>query len=506
MSGRRIGGFGPFLVSAALAGGTAHAATTFTPRLLSGNAAQPAGLATGDLDGDGDTDVLVAEYTGNTVAWYQNSGSTPPVWTKRTVDPFASGPITVAAGDVDGDDDVDVFAANFNNEGIAFYENHGGTPPTWTKQVISGFWVGAWGVAAGDLDGDGDLDGIGGLTNTKCGPPLPCVGVEWYDNDGRSPPGFTARPISPGLVGASSVAAADVDGDGDRDVLAVDTGNDRVFWYENDGAHPPGWTQLLVTDDVDDPWSVSTADLDRDGDLDVLTASAEDDRVAWFENGGGPRPSWTMRTLASHRDGAIAVTAADLDGDGDPDVVAGSWNDSTFVWYESDGGTPPAFIEHVIALCGGPEGIAAARIDSDADVDLLCAGNPAFRVDYFENDANYLDADGDGVRDGLDCAPSNPAGFAVPAEVRGFGFPSKSSLIWGTAAARSGTGATYDLTRGGAAVACLSDDGATTTGTDGDIPPPGALFSYLVRAANVCGTGTYGFATSGAERTSAACP
>jgi hypothetical protein len=90
--------------------------------------------------------------------------------------------------------------------------------------------------------------------------------------------------------------------------------------------------------------------------------------------------------------------------------------------------------------------------------------------------------------------------------VRGFGFPSKSSLSWGTAAARSGTGATYDLTRGGAAVACLSDGGATTTGTDGDIPPPGALFSYLVRAANVCGTGTYGFATSGAERTSAACP
>ncbi len=268
---------------------------------------------------------MTAEYSIDTVAWYENAGGSPPGWAKHVV---------VAAGDVDGDADADMSSANFNDEGIAWYEHVGAAPATWTKRVLTGFWVGAWAVAAADLDGDGDLDGIGGLTNTSCGPPLDCRGVEWYESNGASPPSFIGRPVSPGLVGASSVHPADVDGDGDTDILSVDTANDRVLWFENDGDHPPSWTQRIVTATVDDPWTVFSADLDADGDV---------------------------------------------------DVVAGSWWDSKVVWYESNGGSPPSFTAHDIGICGGPEALYTARVDADPDLDVLCAANVAGKVFFFEN-------------------------------------------------------------------------------------------------------------------------
>jgi hypothetical protein len=488
---------------------------TFTERFISTDAGQPTSVLAADMDGDGDRDVVAAEYTYNLVVWYENNGATPPVWLKHPIDSFASGPITIAVGDVDRDGDLDVFSANFNNEGIAWYRNPGTTGAPWPKQVISAFWVGAWGAHAADVDGDGDIDGVGGLTNTKCGPPIHCVGVEWYDNNGATPPSFTPRPVSQGLVGASSVYAEDLDEDGDVDIVSVDTGNDRVLWFENDGARPPSWTQRVLTTTTDDPWAVYPVDLDRDGDMDVLTASAEDDKVAWHENDGGSPPGWSSHTIASNRDGAISVHSADMDGDGDPDVVAGSWNDSALSWYESDGGASPSFTEHFIAGCGGPEGIFAGRVDNDADADVLCAGNPEFKIHFFDSGANFLETDGDGVRDDLDCAPGDPSAFAVPAEVRNASFPSKTLFSWSSAALGSGPGAVYDTMRGslaqlpvgsGPAETCLQNDGSSTSLSVPGTPSVGAGGFYLVRGSNACGVGSYGNATSGAERVSAACP
>lgn len=500
-------------VSAAISGGARAEAVTFNEHLVSSEAPQADGVAVGDVDGDGDMDVVSGEYAISAIAWYENDGADPPGWTKHIVG-SADGAIHVAVGDVDRDGDGDVFSANFNDEGIAWYENLGGTPRAWAKRLISAFWVGAWGVDAADVDGDGDLDAVGGLTNTACGPPLPCVGVEWYDNDGGAPPSFTPRPISPGIVGALSVHATDIDGDGDIDVLAVDNGNDRVLLYVNDGASPPGWTQHVISITAVDPWSVVAADLDRDGDGDPIVASVGDDRVTWYENDGSTPPGWTAHPLPTTTNGPISVSAADLDGDGDVDVTAGS-DGTTLAWYESDGGAPPAFVEHLIGVCVSPLAIDTASVDGDADTDVVCAANffPG-KVHLFSNGADFLETDGDGVRDDLDCAPGDALAFAVPGEVRRVRFPTKTSIAWAHAGLIAGAGTVHDVVRGSLAqlpVGTGGDELCLIQGTPDaslavePVPPSGTGFYYIVRGTNACGTGSYGYRSPGIERVSSAC-
>lgn len=263
-----------------------------------------------------------------------------------------------------------------------------------------------------------------------------------------------------------------------------------------------------------DPWGVFAADVDRDGDLDVLTASVGDDRLVWQENDGARPPAWTPHPFPTTTNGPVSVTAADLDADGDVDVVCGS-DDTTMAWYENDGGASPGFAEHVMGNCVSPLAIDAAPVDGDADVDVLCAANfvPG-RVHLFDNGADFLETDGDGVQDELDCAPFDAAAFAVPGDVRGLRFATSMELGWTTEAPRAGAGSVYDVLEGrldelpvGTGDEICREAGTTgTTFTAAAEVPEGTGFYYLVRGATSCGAGTWGFASSGTERTSTVCP
>ena len=93
--------------------------------------------------------------------------------------------------------------------------------------------------------------------------------------------------------------------------------------------------QRIITTEADGANKVYAADLDGDGDIDVLSASSQDNKIAWYENtdgAGGFGPQQVITTAANE---ATSIYAADLDGDGDIDVLSASFFDDRIVWYEN---------------------------------------------------------------------------------------------------------------------------------------------------------------------------
>jgi hypothetical protein len=181
---------------------------------------------------------------------------------------------------------------------------------------------------------------------------------------------FIEPPPIAHFVAANSVTAADVDGDGDLDVLGTVGGavND-VLWFENTTGDGSAWTQHAIDDSFQGANHVTAADLDGDGDLDVL-ATATTDGMAWWENTAGDGSAWTEHAI----DGGSGVQhgiAADLDGDGDLDVLSAGGGEVT--WWENLTGDAMTWTEHTIAgSFFGPIRTQAADLDGDGDLDIAC--------------------------------------------------------------------------------------------------------------------------------------
>ncbi len=393
-------------VAALLAGAlpAQSAEVPFTEHVISTNAIAAQSVFATDLDGDGDTDVLSASATDNKIAWYENDGNVPPTFTEQVISINAINARSVFAIDVDGDGDTDVLSASSTDDKIAWYENDGNPDPSFTERVITedpgpgeGLANQPYSVFALDVDGDGDIDVLSASRQDDK--------IAWYENDGSSDPSFTMRVITEdpdgpgGIQGFAdqpwSVFAIDVDGDGDIDVLSASFDDAKVAWYENDGGSPPTFTGHVITTIGFQTVSVFAKDIDGDGDIDVISGSFPCCDLTWFESDGGSPPTFTRRIIADTGQ-TRSVFAADVDGDGDIDVLAPSGANDKVAWYENDGGSPPTLTERVITEdpdgSGGVEGFAdrpysafAIDVDGDGDIDVISASFSDNKIAWYEN-------------------------------------------------------------------------------------------------------------------------
>lgn len=325
-----------------------------------------------DLNNDDDVDILSAAPQANLVNWYENDGS--PVLTSNKITPSAAVdiPVSLHAGDLDNDGDTDVVVASHGNSRIVWFENNGAAEFT-PRTLESGEQVRS--VHMADIDSDGDMDVVAACQSFNK--------ILVYENNGAQI--FTPRVVVTGLSMPNTVYAADVDGDHDMDIVASSYNNttfseNKISWFENQQSS--GFVTHTISTAVSYPYSVYATDMDRDGDMDVLSVSSSSGEMFWHENNGSQ--VFTNRKIIASGADAQSVYAADIDGDGDMDVLTATLSTKKVWWYENNGAQ--VFSQRAVSTgADGVMSINAADVDSDGDMDILTASLNDHRVAWYPN-------------------------------------------------------------------------------------------------------------------------
>lgn len=446
------------------------------------------GVTIADINADGKTDVLLApaESANGRLMWYESASPKTGPWKGHLIDSGVSYAHTFKTGDIDNDGDLDVVIAEMHQsqkDRVAVYFNHG---LGFTRQVVA--TTGSHNLRVADIGSDGDLDIFGANWNNNSPtkgrieywenlldgykrPKLPVdrwarrvidarkpwqtvfvdavdlngdrkpdvvTGGHWYQNPGKASGNWVRRSFGGSLFNMAAVS--DFDGDGDMDVLGTDGKvlGSAFSWARNDGSGgftlfgnlPRGHGDFLqgvavsqfargggspcqialswhvttkgvqMLDVPKDPASgtwrwhsingvsqdeaLSVGDIDRDGDSDLLLGTK------WLRNNGS---SWTAHTLNQTAGSPDRNRLADINGDGRLDAVVGFEAISSterVAWYEQPTSPTGAWAEHVIARIVGPMSLDVADLDNDGDLDVVAGEHnlrdpQKARVLLFEN-------------------------------------------------------------------------------------------------------------------------
>ncbi len=338
-----------------------------------------------DVDRDGYLDIVYSNLEGPEIFWQKNLNGTGRFSTPQPIADTNNGTIVIGAADFDGDGFTDLFG-KMERERIIWYKNlddQGNYEPRIIDQIEDPFAPPTV-ITPADLDQDGDLDII-----------ISLGAIEWYENLdglGNFAPKETLIEAINSFEYTRSLTIIDLDQDGDLDIIR---GAEAITWFENeDGAGnfgpeisiSPDWANDMISASSGE-FPIPVADMDNDGDLDVVYGTFFSG-IQYRENLDGQGNFGTTPVQAGFTDIADYIAVVDFDADGDQDVIAVNSLSPNLYWYENKN-DPGNFESHLIDLyldfTEGGHYLAVGDLDNDGDLDLTVASYANDRIDWYEN-------------------------------------------------------------------------------------------------------------------------
>ena len=314
----------------------------------------------GDLDGDGQLDVIVAGAKGSLV-WYRY-----PDWEKAEIAAGGWDGVNGETGDIDGDGALDIVMG-----GVVWFRNPGSASgAAWAMTKIDARRI--HDIELADLDGDGRLDVIG-RDQSAFGDPESGAAIYVYLQ--REPNVWAASSFP--CPRGEGLAVADLDRDGDVDIAIGGR------WFANAG-QGDGWAERIFAQDWTEPDAkLAVADFNGDGADDIALAPAELKgdiyKISWFENpAAASEGAWVEHAIVPEIETVVhALAAGDLDGDGDIDLAyaemhQGEDPDEVAVLINSGDGS--AWRKQVLSTSGSHD-IVMGDVDRDGDLDIVGANH-----------------------------------------------------------------------------------------------------------------------------------
>ena len=393
-----------------------------------------------DLDGDADLDILSSSIGDGKIAWYKNTDGQATFGSQQLIATASISSTTqyieVVAGDIDGDTDNDVlFAAKGSPDQIVYWvENTSGLGDFGSPQEAFNVFGGMSGVRLADLDNDGDLDAFGqngfdgliSFANDGSGNfsffnsfttnydffvgftqlfdvdgdnDLDMFGIArndgidsnagamvWFENtDGQG--AFSTEQFIRNVnytSFSSRLAVADVDGDNLKDLVVANLDGYELSWNKNQSGSVYFEDSQQIILDLRELKAIISADLDNDGDQDLIYASSNS-KLSWYENldtlgNFGPQQLISVSSFTFQ-----SVVAKDLDGDNDLDLIVVARDEDKLIWYENDGSGQFSVGEIISDITLNPEFVRVFDVDGDTDNDVVCLDDFGDRIVWYEN-------------------------------------------------------------------------------------------------------------------------
>jgi hypothetical protein len=286
--------------------------------------------------------------------------------------------------DIDGDDDLDIIGGSeitpyTASLGIAYWRNDGGNPISWMRFVIDSSFIHVMSVDAAYIDADTNLDIV--ATSWQLNQ------IAWWKSSGNPETGWTKYIIKSGYINAHDAQCADIDLDQDTDIIAVNSTPGSVDICYNQNSIQPSWNNVQLDPGFSSAKSVLVTDLDLDSDPDIIgTANGLND-IAWWENTGNNSQVWFKRIIENNFVGTSFADVIDMNADSKLDIIATAWSSNELAYWICDDLQSNLWIKNVVtSSLPAPSRAFGCDFDMDDDIDIVVVCKIPGKLSVFIND------------------------------------------------------------------------------------------------------------------------